>query len=143
MCYNAFATSIMIIHFYRFWENLRSSLIRKNKFINMTAIIALLFNLTTWGLIWFKFKPLVQNLPLEAQFIPLHYNIFVGIDSYGAWQKIFYLPAIGLAIWAINFFLAFIFYNQKNLLSYFLAAISVLCQLFLLIATILIILINI
>ncbi|NQT49089.1 hypothetical protein HQ571_00160 [Candidatus Kuenenbacteria bacterium] len=133
----------MLIHFYQFINKLRSTPARKNKLIIISSVIALVINLLIWALIYFKFYPAVYNLPEEQSFIPLHYNIYLGVDLFGRWQNVFILPGAGLFIFILNTILALIAYNKKEIVSYFLTISSVLCQIFFLIATILTILINI
>ncbi len=133
----------MLIHFHKFIDYLRKTPAWKNKVFIIFSIIGLIINLLIWLLIYFKFYPAVYNLPEEQSFIPLHYNIYLGIDLFGKWQKIFYLPGLGLVIFLINTILSLIIYNKKEILSYFLTIISTLCQIFLFIATLLTILINI
>jgi hypothetical protein len=134
---------MLLIHFHQFIEKIKSSVAWKSKIIIISTALGLAINLFNWGLIYFKFYPLVYLLPPEQSFIPLHYNIYLGIDFFGAWQKIFLFPGIAVFILILNTILAFILFNKKELVSYFLVISSTLCQIFLLISTILAILINV
>ncbi|SRR6056297_378334 len=133
----------MLIHFHNLVGKIKNTPAQKSKIIIISTFLSFLFNLTIWGLIYFQFYPLVKNLPPELSFIPLHYNVYLGVDMFGHWQKILILPAIGLLIFFVNTILSFLIYNKKEVLSYFLSIGSLLCQIFLIIATILTILINI
>jgi hypothetical protein len=133
----------MLVRFYKFINNLRSSPAHKSKLIIIPSAIALALNLFIWAVIYFKFRPLVYHLPVDQSFIPLHYNIYMGVDSFGVWQKIFILPTLGFFTLIINTLLAVIIYHRKEIISYFLSFTSLVIQVFLFIATILIILINI
>lgn len=133
----------MLVHFYRFIEKIKGSPVRKNRTLLIASILSFILNLLIWILIYVRLRPLVINLPEEQAFIPLHYNTYLGVDSYGPWTKIFYLPILGFCIFLANNLFAIIIYNRKDLLSYFLVISSLLAQLLLLIATIFIILINI
>ncbi len=133
----------MLVRFYKFINNLKSSPARKSKLIIIPSVIAFILNISIWAVIYFKFRPLVYHLPVDESFIPLHYNIYLGIDSFGLWQKIFILPLFGLVAALLNTLLAFVVYNRKEIISYFLSFTSLVLQIFLLIATALIILINI
>ena len=133
----------MLIHFYNFLERLKSGPAKKNKILLVATSIGLVINLATWAIIYFKFRPLVYHLPADQAFIPLHYNIYLGIDSLGNWKKIFWLPGIGLIIGFINTILALMIFSKKEILSYFLSISFAVIQLFLLVATIITILINI
>jgi len=133
----------MLIHFYKLINHLKATPARKDKIILIFSLLSLLFNILIWYLIYYKLRPLVAFLPEDQSFIPLHYNVFLGIDSFGHWQNIFYLPAFGLLFWLINLVVGFFLYNSKKLASYFLCISSLFCQIILLIACALIILINI
>jgi len=133
----------MLVYFYRFLDKIRNSPVRKNRTLLIATILSFVLNILIWILIYVRLRPLVINLPEEQAFIPLHYNTYLGVDSYGPWTKIFYLPLLGLGIFLVNTLLAVIIYNRKDLLSYFLIISSLLAQLLLLIATTFIILINI
>ncbi|MBT5503549.1 hypothetical protein HN858_01830 [Candidatus Falkowbacteria bacterium] len=133
----------MLIHFHQFINKLKNTPAWKNKLILISSGIGILINILIWLLIYYKFYPAVYNLPEEQAFIPLHYNIYLGIDLFGRWQKIFYLPGIGLAIFLINTIFALIIYNKKELVSYFLTITSTVCQVLLFFSTLLTILINI
>jgi hypothetical protein len=73
----------------------------------------------------------------------LHYNIYFGIDNIGFWTKAFIIPLLGLFIIIFNNILAYIFYLQEKLISYFLIIIQTLLQIILLAAAIFLILLNI
>lgn len=133
----------MLIQFYKFINHLKTSPARKNRLIITFFIIGLFLNLAIWALILFKLRPHIINLPEDKTFIPLHYNIYLGIDLFGPWQKIFNLPIIGGVILILNSLLTSLIYNKKELVSYFLITSSAFIQLILLVATTLIVLINI
>ncbi|MEK7159242.1 MAG: hypothetical protein AAB766_01945 [Patescibacteria group bacterium] len=133
----------MLVFLYQFLDKLKTTPARKNKLILISSIVGLVLNLLIWLVIYFKFYPLVYDLPEEQSFIPLHYNIYLGVDLFGKWQNIFYLPGIGLVIFLVNTISALLLYSKKEILSYFLSVSSALLQVFLLLATIFVILINI
>ena len=133
----------MLIHFYQFFNRFKSTPAWKNKLLSIPLAAAAMVNSTIWLLIYFKFYPAVYSLPQEQSYIPLHYNIYTGIDLFGSWQRIFIWPTIGLIILIINLVLAIVLYDKKEIISYFLSFAAVFVQVFLLIATMLTILINI
>lgn len=133
----------MFIHFYQFLGRFKSTPAWKNKLLIIPLAAAALLNLAIWLLIYFKFYPAVYSLPKEQSYIPLHYNIYTGIDLFGSWQRIFIWPAIGLIILIINFIFSIILYDKKEVISYFLSCTTTIVQIFLLISTLLTILINI
>lgn len=61
------------------------------------ALVVLMIALPLW-----KLLPIVSDRP----FIPLHYNIYLGIDRFGPWYQIFILPVIGGVILLLNLSLA-------------------------------------
>ena len=133
----------MLVHFYRFIAKLRGTPARKNKIIIISTAIAVVLNLVIWLVIYLRLRPLVINLPEEQSFIPLHYNIYLGVDSFGKWTKAFMLPGLGLLFLIINTIVALTIYSRKEILSYFLVTVSAVVQVLLLISTILVVLINI
>src|SRR3989338_9186084 len=52
--------------------------------------------------------PLWRLAPIVATnpFIPLHYNIFLGVDRFGPWYEIFILHVLGVTVLFLNFALA-------------------------------------
>lgn len=134
---------MILFQLHKFIDNFKTSAAWKSKLIIITSALGLAINLLNWGLIYFEFYPAVYSLPPEQSFVPLHYNIFLGIDFFGEWKKIFIFPGIAFFIFALNTILALMLYNKKALVSYFLSITSTACQFFLLISTILAILINI
>lgn len=133
----------MLVHFYRFIDKLRGTPARKNKIILISTAIAVVLNIIIWLVIYLRLRPLVINLAEEQSFIPLHYNIYLGVDSFGKWTKTFMIPGLGLLFLIINTIFALTIYSRKEILSYFLVVVSSLVQLLLLISTILVVLINI
>jgi len=133
----------MIIYFHKLVNNLKHSTAKKSKIVIAPIIIAIILNLLIWLVIFIKLRPIINSLPDDQAYIPLHYNIYTGVDSYGRWERTFILPIFGLSVIFINTLTSFILYNRKEILSYFLSMSSALIQALLLIATTFIILINI
>jgi hypothetical protein len=133
----------MLVHFYKFIDKLRGTPARKNKIILIATATAVVLNIIIWLVIYLRLRPLVINLPEEQSFIPLHYNIYLGVDNFGKWTKTFMIPGLGLLFLIINTILALTIYSRKEILSYFLVTVSAVVQVLLLISTILVVLINI
>lgn len=133
----------MLIHFYRFIANLKSTPARKNKLIIVSTIIGLVFNLLTWLLIYWKLLPAVGSLPADQAYIPLHYNIYLGVDSFGNWQNAFIMPGVGLAFIVVNTVLALSIFNKKEIASHFLCLAAAFAQILLFVSAVFVILINI
>ncbi len=60
--------------------------------------------------------------------IPLHYNIFFGIDRVGLWYETFYYPAFALLLMLVNFVIGSYLFPKDKYLSYYLCYISTLCN---------------
>lgn len=71
--------------------------------------------------------------------IPLHYNVYFGVDQIGSRAEFLRIPELGFLLLALNFFLALNIYRHERLGAYFLILSSTLFQIFLLIAGLLII----
>jgi hypothetical protein len=97
-------------HHKRFWGYVRSDKWITTLFVVNLVVVIFMVAFPIW-----KLLPVVANDP----FIPLHYNIYLGIDKFGHWYEIFILPAIGLIFLIVNTFLAMQFsrYNEDLLNS--------------------------
>lgn len=108
----------------------------KSKIILWSIGLGLLLNFIDWIFIWWFIRPV--DFP-----IILHYNVYFGVDMTGNWKRTFFFPEIGLALFFINFFLAFYFFKkEERVASYILLMASMMIQISLLIASGSIILIN-
>jgi len=103
-------------------------LFKEKKFI-LSLIVSLFLNVFIWIYLLIAIKFTVEP-------IPLHYNIYYGIDLIGNWYKIFYIPFFGLLIIFINFIFSSIIYGREKIISYFLTAITIFSQAILLLAAI-------
>lgn len=88
--------------------------------------------------------PLWRIVPIGVtrQYIPLHYNIYFGVDRFGSWKQIFVIPVLGLVLLLINLFFQTIVFRHQKLLATFLAISSIFIELIFLISMILIVLLN-
>lgn len=88
--------------------------------------------------------PLWRIVPIGAtrQFIPLHYNIYFGVDRFGSWKQIFIIPILGLTLLLLNLFFQTMIFRREKLLATFLAITSIFIELIFLISMILIVLLN-
>lgn len=107
----------------------------REKSIKIILILSILINLFTWIF-------LVWSVKGQPESIPLHYNIYFGIDLYGNWYEILVLPSFGLLFLVINSILGAIFFSKEKILSYFLAGFALLGVSILSLASILIIYIG-
>ncbi|MEK7615554.1 MAG: hypothetical protein AAB431_04195 [Patescibacteria group bacterium] len=88
--------------------------------------------------------PLWRIVPLADTnpFLPLHYNVYFGVDRFGPWYHIFFLPALGFLFFLLNTALQMHFFRSEKLLSRFLAISTMFIEVTFVIAMILIILLN-
>lgn len=133
----------MLRRLHQFGSELIATPGRKNRFILISTAIGLLANIATWLLILTQLRPILYGLPTNQSFVPLHYNIYFGVDNFGPWQMTFIMPGAGLLILIVNTVLGLHLFNRNKLHSYFLAGLASAIQIFILIATALVILINI
>lgn len=99
---------------------------RLNLFLFFSAI---LLNITIWILLYLIIKP--SQYP-----IPLHFNIYFGIDVIDNWYNIFVIPLLGFLFCLINFFLAGLIFENEKLFSYFLNAASLFVQILLILGAV-------
>lgn len=106
-------------------KNKRSSKLR-SFFSDKVIVISIVFSLTLNGLTWWL---LYSEFHGQTEFVPLHYNIYFGIDLYGPWYNILLIPASALLMVFINCIFSYILYMRLRILSYFLVITFSLCQL--------------
>ncbi len=87
---------------------------------------------------WFLFPEI-----LDQNVVPLHYNIYSGVDYVGVWWKIFTIPAFLLAAIIVNGILAKISVKKDPILPVLFHIVSMLIAFFLFIANIFVVLLNI
>lgn len=90
-------------------------------------LTAVLLNLGLWVFISFIPKNNPENMPL-------HYNIYRGIDIFDSWTKIYVIPIFGAFLVLLDYILAVIIFQKDKLIAYFLNAASILICLILLTA---------
>lgn len=106
---------------------------RINSWLIILSIIA---NAINWLILLIFLKPATEN-------IILHYNVYFGVDMTGKRGFAFLLPAIGLLLFIINYFLAkYFFRNKENVAGYIILVAALMAQLSLIIASFSVIIIN-
>lgn len=90
-------------------------------------ILTLFLNLLCWAF-------LIKQVPLTSSWIPLHTNIYFGIDWLGPWIYIFIYPLVGLIFTLLNTFLAIILHTFEPFLSRLLILISLIIQFFVIVS---------
>lgn len=108
----------------------------RDRVVGWLFLLALLGQIFMW---WY----LLVNIHPSNEPIFLHYNMVFGIDLVGSWRRIFYLPAGGLLIFFLNYFISWYFYSQDKFLARLLSFWSTLLQFFLALAVWLIVGLNI
>lgn len=73
----------------------------------------------TLGLVVVGFVAVVWGLP-KSDSLPLHYNIFFGIDYLGSWQEAVRVPLAGLVIAICNAIVGVFLWRRDRVISYFL-----------------------
>jgi hypothetical protein len=81
--------------------------------------LCFLLNIITFLFIYFKIHPTEQTLAL-------HYNVFVGVETYGAGKSLYYIPGVGLVISIVNLMVQRALKDSRNFLP-FLTVFSSLC----------------
>lgn len=101
------------------------SLIRaffRNRFLSIGSLLALISNVGLWVY-------LARQLVPQQESIPLHYNIYYGIDLVGPWWYLFFLPAAGSAVVLANTAFSVILQKSKGVSPYFLTTANLVIQL--------------
>jgi len=60
---------------------------------------------------------LTRSLPSREGFLPLHYNIYFGIDLFGQWYYAYLIAAIGTAVLVLNTIIVFSIYQRQPTLA--------------------------
>lgn len=107
----------------------------QDRMIYINVFLAFAINILIWITLFWQVEDFTA-------LIPLHYNIYFGIDLLGPWYQIFVLPGVGLGIILVNLILGIFYFNREKILSYFLIGVGTIVQFLLLAATIAIILLN-
>jgi hypothetical protein len=97
---------------------------------------SLVLNLVVWFWLFWQIRP-------QEEQIFLHYNILFGVDLVGSWWRIVFVPLSGLLIFIINAILGWLLFGKDKFASYILNAVSIFCQIFLLIVASLLVFLNV
>ncbi len=89
----------------RIFQNIFDIDFWKESKIRFPIIASLILNIFIWLYIIFNF------LGVKG-FVPLHYNIFSGVDTIGSWSRLFIPVLFGFLILIVNSSLAFHFYSR-------------------------------
>ncbi len=122
----------------QFFKSLRE-LLTQGRLARWTFIVSLLLLVGTTVLPIWRILPLAKVQP----FIPLHYNIYFGVDRFGPWYHAFVIPILGLLFLLISLIMQTHFFKKEKMLATFFAISTIFLELTFLIAMILLILLNI
>lgn len=100
------------------------------------SILAFLLNVASWVWILLEIRP-------QEETLFLHYNILFGVDYIGEWWKVLFLPITGLLIFIINFSLGWLLFHKDKFISIILNCVSLLCQIFVLVASGILVFLNV
>lgn len=101
----------------------------ESKYSLIVIGLAVLSNMAIWLILYFRVEP--SDYP-----IPLHYNIYTGIDAIDYWYKIFIIPGLGILAIIINMLIGLFYNNKEKFISYIMYTAALLIQLVLLVSSI-------
>lgn len=107
----------------------------QDRFLRMSVLLGALFNSMMWLLLAYR----ISAFPA---IMPLHYNIYYGIDLYKPWIYIFVMPVVGLVLLIGNVLLSLFAFHRDKTLSYLLVGSAGFVQLIILIAAFTVVAIN-
>ncbi|MBI2436660.1 MAG: hypothetical protein HYV41_02890 [Candidatus Magasanikbacteria bacterium] len=97
---------------------------------------AFVLNIFSWFWLWLQ-------IPRGIDQLFLHYSILFGVDFIGTRTQIFYVPLLGLVIWILNTFAGWLLYRKDDFMSHVFNFVNLLCQIFIVIATFLLVFLNV
>lgn len=107
----------------------------KKPIVWINLLIAALFHLITWGILFINFNP-------SDSLITLHYTVDFGVDKVGSWNEVFLFPAFGLLVILTNLGFSYFFDQKANVLRNFFLGMMVIISLLVFLATLLIVIAN-
>ncbi len=105
----------------------------------LAAVSALLVLLTASWPAWQIAPRAASGEPL---YLPLHYNVYFGVDQFGPWQWLFLPAGIGLGILLVNIGVQAAFQRTERMVAQFVAWTTLFLQLVLCAASLLMVLLN-
>lgn len=114
-------------------------LFRTSRLYRWTAAASGVLLLLTVALPVWRILPIAEAKP----FIPLHYNVYMGVDAFGPWYHVFALPALGAALLVLNLVFQALLFKRERVLSVFFALATVASEAVLLAAMLMIVLLNV
>jgi hypothetical protein len=95
-----------------------------------------LTNIAIWVWLLWYIRP-------QSELIFLHYNVLFGVDLIGPWYQVLSIPIIGVCILLVNAGLGWFFFGKDKFIAYIMNAVTVLAHVFLGIAALLLVFLNV
>lgn len=105
-------------------------------FVRIYLLFLLALNIINWMLAFYVNNNVSQNL------VVLHYNVNLGVNLIGEVKEIYTIPILGLTFIMINFILLLNIFKNNKFLIHLVLGFSLLINLFLIISTAAIYLVN-
>ena len=123
----------------RRWIAAYRDLFASSKFYRVSALVSAIL------VIFMVAVPMLRLVPaLQGKFyIPLHYNIYIGIDQFGPWYYVFFIPALGSALFLINLVFEGAYFRREHVLAKFFAVTTLMAEAILFVSMVFILLLNI
>jgi hypothetical protein len=99
------------------WRENISSLLRAKREAQGIFLCGVVLPLISAAWLFWRLQPSGEG----EIFIPLHYNVFTGIDRYGPWWLGFTIPMVGLAITCVHVLVTRTFLQEKTAQTMFYA----------------------
>lgn len=99
----------------------------RDRFNLFTVLTSLLLNLGLWLFLILRLEP--SEYP-----VPLHFNIYFGVDVIDSWKHAFFIPVIGISIIIINLILSYLVFEKEKFMTHFLLSCSLFVQVLLFLA---------
>jgi len=108
----------------------------RNILVRILCGVSLALNAVSWLVLLFLVSPTRDR-------VILHYNVYLGVDIVGAPYQVYWVPAVGLLFWSVNFGLAhFLYKHRERIAAYALLLVNVMLQFGIIIASISLALVN-
>ena len=122
----------------QFWKSFRE-LVKQSPLSRGSLLASFLIFIVTLFLPIWRIMPLAKEQP----FIPLHYNVYFGVDRFGPWYYAFVIPSLGLLFVIISAVMQTYFFQRERMLTQFFAWSTLFLELIFFLAMVLLILLNI
>ena len=121
-------------------QSLRSfaEMIKSERLYPWMLALAMLFWLASIGLLLWRIVPLAQT----TSFLPLHYNVYFGVDQFGPWYRVFVLPVLSFLFLGMSLIMQTRFFHREKMLARFFSVSTTVLLFVFLVATVLLVLLN-